>query len=125
MPAPTCRKGSHRDPRTGRQATPPLSPRLARRNFNRPDSDFLLNRVEGTARAAVYVGSTSPEPISWRTDMTAPDSHSMQRAGRGAMASVLLCMSLAAAAAVSIAATSQTSFLAENDAAMERMMNGM
>ena len=57
--------------------------------------------------------------------MTAPDSHSIQRAGRGAVASVLLCMSLAAAAAVSIAATSQTPFLAENDAAMERMMNGM
>ena len=57
--------------------------------------------------------------------MTALDSHSMPRAGRGAVATVLLCMSLAAAAAVSIAAAGEAPFLKDNDVAMERMMTGM
>ena len=57
--------------------------------------------------------------------MAALDSHAMQRSRRGAVASVLVCMSLAPAAAVSIAAAGEAPFLKENDVAMERMMKGM
>lgn len=57
--------------------------------------------------------------------MTPLDSHPMQRSGRRAMASVLLCTGFAVAAAASIAAGSEDSFLKENDVAMAKMMSGM
>ena len=57
--------------------------------------------------------------------MTALDLHPVQRSGRRAMASVLLCAGLAVAAAASIAAGSEGPFLKENEVAMERMMSGM
>ena len=57
--------------------------------------------------------------------MTTLDLRSLHRASRPALAGVLLCMGLAVAAAVSIATTNEGPFLAENNAAMEKMMAAM
>jgi hypothetical protein len=57
--------------------------------------------------------------------MTAPDFDPTQRSSRRAIASVLLCASLAVAAAAAIAAGSEGPFLKENEVAMERMMSAM
>ncbi|HEU5297834.1 MAG TPA: DUF305 domain-containing protein [Burkholderiaceae bacterium] len=57
--------------------------------------------------------------------MTVQSLHLRPHPSRRAVVGVLLSTGLAAAAALSIAAASEESFLAENDLAMERMMAGM
>ena len=80
--------------------------------------------MEETTRSLVYANGRPPNR-SRRTDMTALDLRSQGRARCPTLTTVLLCAGLSVAAATVAAAASEGPFLAENDSAMQRMMDGM